>query len=837
MNKELTMKTIISLTMQKILYLMILVPLLSFPAFAGDLLYSLSAALGDDASMKVNFNVSSTSQLQENTNIEILMPNQQTVTGVVTRTIAGANRSLVGIPKNTSKTIISLVNNRGSLELITTNNTISGMILYDAINKKYYRAIIDSSGRGVLKKEDINIYQCADMPVAPDDSGIAAIPTADLIPSVAELQNLESKPGASKTLYLNYWGGTLTDTAWNSNYNSGNPIIYTPYSYDDDTTTFSSADRYRMWLGWQEAAEDYAAFDINITTKQSVYDATPIVNRSQMIATTTNYFYPGVGGVAYVGVFGNSADYYKTAWAWNSGTTSLGMTISHEAGHNMGLGHDGTSSLGYYSGHGVWGPIMGAPFGQKYVQWSKGDYPDANNTQNDLTIIGGVLGAVADDAGDTNATATALSLPVTDYEGQIRPNGLAADVDVYRLSLSGETHLEVKTLMGDEGESRAANLAMNVILKNSSGTVVASMTSSDTSPLDPTTNTLVYDGSLATGTYYLTIDAVSPDTSWATGFDEYDNEGIYRLTISTSSSTPGVAILVSPTGTISDATPTYTWNAVSNSSYYYLWVYDSTGSKITKWYSASDAGCSNGIGTCAVTPSTTLTNGAVYWWVQTWNDFGYGPLSNQGSFIVNASPPAKASLVSPSGTISDNTPTYIWNAVSNSSYYYLWVYDSTGSKITKWYSASDAGCSNGTGTCSITPSTTLANGAGYWWIQTWNSSGYGPLSNQGSFTINASSPAKASLVSPSGTISDNTPTYIWNAVSNSSYYYLWVYDSTGSKITKWYSASDAGCSNGTGTCSITPSTTLANGAGYWWIQTWNSYGYGPLSEQGSFTVQ
>ena len=42
---------------------------------------------------------------------------------------------------------------------------------------------------------------------------------------------------------------------------------------------------------------------------------------------------------------------------------SVAEAISHEAGHNMGLHHDGTSTTGHYQGHGSgvtgWAPIMG----------------------------------------------------------------------------------------------------------------------------------------------------------------------------------------------------------------------------------------------------------------------------------------------------------------------------------------------------------------------------------------------------------------------------------------------------------------------------------------------
>lgn len=107
--------------------------------------------------------------------------------------------------------------------------------------------------------------------------------------------------------------------------------------------------------------------------------------------------------------------------------------------------------------------------------------------------------------------------------------------------------------------------------------------------------------------------------------------------------------------------------------------------------------------------------------------------------IANAIPapvlvPAAATLISPSGSISDTTPTYEWNAVSNATWYRLWVDDSTGHKIGTWHAAASVGCGSGTGTCSITPATTLAYGAGKWWIQTYNTSG-STWSSSLSFTV------------------------------------------------------------------------------------------------------
>jgi hypothetical protein len=73
--------------------------------------------------------------------------------------------------------------------------------------------------------------------------------------------------------------------------------------------------------------------------------------------------------------------------------------------------------------------------------------------------------------------------------------------------------------------------------------------------------------------------------------------------------------------------------------------------------------------------------------------------------------------------------------VPGSTWYYLYVNDSTGTRITQWYSASEAGCSEGTGTCAVSPGTVLATGAGVWWVQTYGPNGYGPWSNSMAFTV------------------------------------------------------------------------------------------------------
>ncbi|MGV6808305.1 MAG: S8 family peptidase [bacterium] len=311
----------------------------------------------------------------------------------------------------------------------------------------------------------------------------------------------------------------------------------------------------------------------------------------------------------------------------------------------------------------------------------------------------------------------------------------------------------------------------------------------------------------------------------------------------TSSNIPKATTLIAPQGDTADNTPTFTWNAESHSTYYRLHVNDSTTQgKIAEWYKAEDVGCVDG-GICSFTPTINLADGDATWWVKTWNEAGEGPWSSAKNFKVvrsQATVPTAASLISPNGTIDDNAPNYRWNPVSNATWYYLYVNDSvTQGKIQQWYTANELGCS--TGTCSITPTTTLALGSATWWIKAWNDAGEGPWSNAQNFTVSSPSStgslAKPTLVSPKNTtVNTRLPVYSWNPVNNATWYYLYVRDGANTVYTDWFSASAASCS--AGICLIRPSFNLSSGSATWWVIPWNNtLGYGVWSDGADFSVR
>ena len=217
------------------------------------------------------------------------------------------------------------------------------------------------------------------------------------------------------------------------------------------------------------------------------------------------------------------------------------------------------------------------------------------------------------------------------------------------------------------------------------------------------------------------------------------------------------------------------------------------------------------------------------------NNTGY---KSTPKLTVTSLEPSVATLLSPSGTITNNTPKYSWKAVSGATYYQLWVNDLKGQKIKRWYKATVVGCRNGTGTCAITPTTKLASGNGTWKIRAWGNRKYGSWSAAKNFkvSITESKTGTAILISPSGAITDSTPRYTWKAVAGASYYQLWVNDSRGNRIKTWYSATALGCQSGKGNCSITPLTSLSNGNGMWKVRAWANRKYGLWSASKYFTV-
>ncbi|HUF97922.1 MAG TPA: M12 family metallo-peptidase, partial [Ilumatobacter sp.] len=369
--------------------------------------------------------------------------------------------------------------------------------------------------------------------------------TSAAMPVGTNVWELESRPSAVRVIVLDFNGHDARGTAWGST----SKQIAGAYDSDGDPTTFSQTEQEQIYSVWQRVAEDYAPFDVNVTTKDlpNSADGTghPSIRRDEtadqnygtrVVITPSQTYNCSCGGVAYVGVFPNVGadhDYYQPAWVFTggvgTGAKNIAEAASHEAGHNLNLRHDGTRTTGYYTGHGDWAPIMGVGYYEPISQWSKGEYAGANNKEDDLVVmqmrdtseVARGIGAVPDDV------TSAVDVSTGTWQGMI---GSANDTDSFTFTTTGGD----VSLMARPA-AMSANLDIELRLFNGEGilwsTVDPPSDSSDgndlTSGLDAS-----LDAHLPGGTYTVVLDGVGFGDPASTGYSDYASLGRDTLTVS-----------------------------------------------------------------------------------------------------------------------------------------------------------------------------------------------------------------------------------------------------------------------------------------------------------------
>lgn len=369
-----------------------------------------------------------------------------------------------------------------------------------------------------------------------------------------------------------------------------------------------------------------------------------------------------------------------------------------------------------------------------------------------------------------------------------------------------------------------ATIGSTITLTVISGTEAVTQQYADlppNAPDDPSTN-LFFGVSWDTGVEILRITFLPFGPAVPNQIDDIQyNSGAQPL---------GAPSLISPSNEATNATPTFIWVSDPCATWYQLWVNDSTGVRVNKWYQASEVDAASGI--CTVTPAVGLLNGNGAWWIRSWNqEFGSGPWSDVASFTIDASfgPPTP---LSPAGVTSTNYPLFTWQPVPDATWYQLWVNDSTGTPIRQWFTAEEVQASSGT--CRIAPGIALATGNCTWWVKSWNEQEGNSYWSPGK-TFQAGVWGVPVLAAPTGS-SVASPTYLWQPVAEATWYQLWVEDSTGVRVNVWLTEEQVGAA--TGQCSSTPEATLNPGDSTWWVRPWNkTRGYGPWSPGTSFSVE
>ncbi len=416
-----------------------------------------------------------------------------------TKSIKGIINVIKGDTENYS--VIGSIDNNGTATFSISKNAgvIEGhIVIID--QKKAYRYFSDDTNQVMIKEVDINKVLCIDFEAVTNKIEENTEKASLKVP------DLESLPGAIATVYLDFDGEVVSGTSW-----AGGATI------NAEASGFSNN---KITEIWRIMAEDFRPFNINITTNRSLFDAAPQNRRMMCIFTPTTTAAPNSGGVAYLYSF--SANNDDPCWVYNSGTRSAGETGSHEVGHTLGLSHDGAPGTTYYSGHGEWSPIMGWSASKPIGHWSKGEYDNANQTQDDLSIISGNsngFGYKEDDYGDTLAQANELvvnSNGVVNAEQNIGLIATRQDKDVFSFITSGG---EVN--FNFEPDPYYPNLNIQARILNGTGDEVAiSNPFQDLSASITTT--------LTEGTYFIEIDGVG-EGNLSNGYSDYSSIGFYSI--------------------------------------------------------------------------------------------------------------------------------------------------------------------------------------------------------------------------------------------------------------------------------------------------------------------
>jgi hypothetical protein len=152
---------------------------------------------------------------------------------------------------------------------------------------------------------------------------------------------LHSRPASSKKIYLDFNGHLTEGTAWN---NARRPSIWTPPFSQDNDEYFSPEELQAIVAMWRAVAEDYAIFDVDVTTEEPPELANANANSDNLSAVrvaiggnSQTWLGPNAGGVAFIGGFGSyklQPCFVFPAQLGNGAAKPVWEAISHEGKNN-----------------------------------------------------------------------------------------------------------------------------------------------------------------------------------------------------------------------------------------------------------------------------------------------------------------------------------------------------------------------------------------------------------------------------------------------------------------------------------------------------------------------
>ncbi len=386
----------------------------------------------------------------------------------------------------------------------------------------WYGKDADVFRNGFLKDSNLRIdnqgrvYALGISQKGPNVSIAGATPTAPL----DQTFRLHSKADAPLKIVLNFEGANITGSRWNTT----KLRRITAGAFNTDRRRgFSAAERTAIQYIWQRVAEDFAPFDVDVTTENVA--ASALAGKGVVVMVT-----PSIKSLcncallAHVDSFGSGYEAPLFVFANNlngASEKSVAEAISHAVGRSLGLGADpaitGQSRFeGHGSGAGGWAPIMGNASFKELTQFTNGFYQGGDRLwssfEDEFKLMDRYLARRADEAGENLTEAAKLEPAIAEGRARAAIQGVLqreGDVDVFTLdAAAGNLSATLAP------HARGANTRLKLTLLNTGG-VIQPTRQADTAPGS-------FSWTVPGGTYFLKVEA---DTaSFA-----YGNLGNYRL--------------------------------------------------------------------------------------------------------------------------------------------------------------------------------------------------------------------------------------------------------------------------------------------------------------------
>jgi hypothetical protein len=340
---------------------------------------------------------------------------------------------------------------------------------------------------------------------------------------VEETFALASLPGSNRTIHLDFDGAEASDTAWDVG-----TVSAAPFDLDGDPATFTDDEHRYMQTVWLTVVEDFAPFDVNVTTAEPASD---VLDRSGdedevygvrvAIGARTPAFEGGTVGLGCTGCFDAVDDPYGTVQAWvvpqaDADALATGLIATHEAGHTLGLRHPFDLS----PGDGWQAIMLASAADEPLAQWAQGVTDDGPQDPVEVMASHGVV-VRADDHPDGFEDGPASLGTVDD----LRAGGIIstpADVDVFEFeAVAGPLDLAILPA------AVSPNLDVRAELLDATGALVVFS--------DPPGSSLPaglaarITTEVEAGTYYLTVDGVGYDDGLGGGWSDYGSLGQYTI--------------------------------------------------------------------------------------------------------------------------------------------------------------------------------------------------------------------------------------------------------------------------------------------------------------------